>query len=109
MAASRLVRTASFCVMSVANACIHSRTASREIGKVAIDTALPAPAQCRGLDWRIPQPRKFVVEPEQRDRTASHFKGRDIGSDQVAADFDAAACQYFLYLVIHDIQFDKRC
>src|SRR2546423_8702783 len=57
---------------------------------------------------RIPITDQFIIEPQQGNRTASHFKGSDIAPHEGTSNSNILTAQNLGEFVGNDIEFDQR-
>src|SRR5437763_10274753 len=57
---------------------------------------------------RIPVPDQFIIEPQQGNRTTSHFKRSDIAPYEGTSNGNILAAQNLGEFVGNDIEFDQR-
>src|SRR5690606_17689418 len=69
---------------------------------------LGAPAQPGGHNGVAPQLLHLVVELEEGDGNACHLERRDVRTDEIAGDGNAALLKNLGHLAVHDVQFDER-
>src|SRR5438445_10967716 len=58
--------------------------------------------------WRIPVTDQFIIEPQQGNRTTSHFKRSDIAPYEGTSNGNILAAQNPGEFVGNDIEFDQR-